>query len=55
MKDQSRRAAAILIGAVIMIAILWGWPHVARFFAEDKCLDSGGQWEAESEFCLMEP
>ena len=44
--------ASIVFVAVVVVAGIYSYPSVVRFFAIDNCLDWGGEWHDEK--CVHE-
>lgn len=49
-----RRPVCNGIALAVALVGIWLLIHVQRFFAQDRCLDSGGRWEYRASSCSRE-
>jgi FtsZ-interacting cell division protein ZipA len=51
MKKETKRTITIIVLTVVIIAIIGIGMWCNRFMEIDKCLDSGGRWNYETNEC----
>lgn len=52
--NKSQKLAGGAFITVIVILVIWViLPKVQMFWRQDSCLDSGGKWVEEGNYCVM--
>tara|TARA_B100000809_G_scaffold97161_1_gene95682 strand:+ start:4749 stop:5006 length:258 start_codon:yes stop_codon:yes gene_type:complete len=49
-----KRLIIIIIGILLILTGIWGYPKIHQFFKIDSCLDKGGRWNYKTKECEFE-